>query len=247
MAEFGANYPCFKPDNANSGVVLGKLVSANLTVQLASGELYADDALDEQASEFTSGSIAMQTNDLEDGPAQVLYGCQIVDGELVYSKDDAAPRGCLAYYKVLMRAGQKYFKGYYYPQAQAAIGNDNAQTKGSNITFNPVSTGLTIFADANGVWRRTKMFNSAAAAKAWCDTKCSVAQHYKINVVASGLGSGKAVDKLGEFYVASGDDFVINVTGNPTSVYDNGATKTVQGNKVTLSTVNTDHTVMFIF
>ena len=59
MAEFGAKYPCFKPNGAASGIVLGKLAAANLTVNLASGELYADDSLAEQLSEFSSGSLAM--------------------------------------------------------------------------------------------------------------------------------------------------------------------------------------------
>lgn len=56
MAEFGAKYPCFKPNGASHGFVLGKLAAANLTVNLASGELYADDSLAEQLSEFSSGS-----------------------------------------------------------------------------------------------------------------------------------------------------------------------------------------------
>ena len=55
MAQFGAQYPCFAPFSGDEPaatlptyggkVVLGKLVSANLTINLASGELYADDEL----------------------------------------------------------------------------------------------------------------------------------------------------------------------------------------------------------
>ena len=119
MAEFGANYPCFCADSEQAGVVLGKLVSANLTVNLASGEIYADDSLAEQLSEFASGSIAMETDDLEDEKASKIYGCKVSEKLVTYNKGDTAPRGCLGYYKVLMRNGKKFYKGYFYPRAFA--------------------------------------------------------------------------------------------------------------------------------
>ena len=39
MAKFGANYPCFKGKKKETAGIIGKLVSANLTVNMASGEL----------------------------------------------------------------------------------------------------------------------------------------------------------------------------------------------------------------
>lgn len=175
MAEFGANHPCFKAETATAGVVLGKLVSANLTVNLASGELYADDSLAEQLSEFASGTIAMETDDLEDEKAIEIYGCKVEEGMVTYNIGDTAPRGSLSYYKVLMRNGVKKFKGYFYPRVRAALGNDNAQTRGSSITFNTVSTTFTVFADGSGNWRQTQIFDTAEECKAWVDKNCSIA------------------------------------------------------------------------
>lgn len=174
MAEFGANHPCFKQDEKNAGVILGKLVSANLTVSLASGELFADDGLAEQLSEFASGSIAMETDDLTDENAAEVYGCKVDDGVVTFNKNDTCPRGCLAYYKVLMRNGVKFFKSYFYPRVRAALGNDNAQTRGSSITFNTVQTTFTVMADDNGDWRLWETFSTAAEAAAWCEQKCAV-------------------------------------------------------------------------
>ena len=174
MAEFGANYPCFKPESANSGVVIGKLVSANLTVNLASGELFADDALAESASEFSSGSIAMETDDMLDSVASKVYGCTVRNSEVTYNKDDTAPRGRLGYYKVLMRNGVKYYKAYVYPQVQASLGNDNAQTRGNSITFQTTSTNFTVFTDSSGDWRKTKTFDAAADAIQYINTYCSI-------------------------------------------------------------------------
>lgn len=174
MAEFGANYPCFCGDDATAGVVLGKLVSANLTVNLASGELYADDSLAEQLSEFANGSIAMETDDMTDDNAAAVYGCTVNEGVVTFNKDDTAPRGALAYYKVLMRSGKKYFKGFYYPRVRAAVGNDNAQTRGSQITFNTTSTTFTVFTDDNGDWRKYQTFDSVEKCKAWIDGLCKI-------------------------------------------------------------------------
>ena len=175
MAQFGAQYPCFKPREAEAGVVLGKLVSANLTVTLATGELYADDALAEQVSEFASGSIAMETDDITDDNAAVVYGANVSDGVVTYNKNDNAPEGVLGYFKVLVRGGAKSFKAYVYPRAKAALGSDNAQTRGSSVTFTTVQTTFTVFADDKGDWRKTQEFATAEEAKAWIGSECAIA------------------------------------------------------------------------
>lgn len=175
MAEFGANYPCFCADSKEAGVVLGKLVSANLTVNLASGEIYADDGLAEQLSEFASGTIAMETDDMTDDNAAEVYGCTVSEKVVTYNKGDSAPRGVLGYYKVLMRNGVKYYKAFFYPRVRAALGNDNAQTRGSSITFSSVATTFTVFTDDAGDWRKTQTFSTATEAKAWINTNCKIA------------------------------------------------------------------------
>ena len=185
MAGFGANYPCFKPEAQDAGVVLGKLVSANLTVNLATGELYADDSLAEQVSEFSSGSIAMETDDMTDENAGVVYGCTVSDGLVTYNKNDTPPRGILGYYKVLMRSGKKFFKSYAYPRTCAALGNDNAQTRGSSITFTTSNTTFTVFADDKGDWRLTKTFDSAEEARAWVNEKCGISDAQAAAAVAA--------------------------------------------------------------
>lgn len=174
MADFGANYPCFKGDGKTKGVVIGKLVSANLAVNLASGELYADDSLAEQLSEFSSGSIAMETDDMADAVAAEIYGCTVNEKEVTYNVGDTAPRGSLAYYKACMKEGKKSYKAVYYPCVRASLGNDNAATKGSSITFQSTSATFTVFADDNGDWRITETFDTAAEAKTWIDTKCGI-------------------------------------------------------------------------
>lgn len=174
MAEFGAKHPCFKPSTAASGVILGKLVAANLTVNLASGELYADDSLAEQLSEFSSGSVAMETDNMADAIASTIYGAAVANGIVTYNKNDTPPEGVLGYYKVLMIGGVKKYRAYIYPRAKASIGNDNAQTRGSSISFQTAQTAFTIFDDGAGNWRKTKECDTEAAAIAYIDSECAV-------------------------------------------------------------------------
>jgi uncharacterized glyoxalase superfamily protein PhnB len=135
MAYFGAKYPCFLPDGEMDGVVLGKLVGANLTVNLASGEIYADDSLSEQTSEFVSGALTLETDDMTDDVASAVFGAAAENGTVVYRAADTAPFGALCYYKTVMRDGIKLRKAYCYPRVKAALGSDNAQTKGSSISI----------------------------------------------------------------------------------------------------------------
>ena len=175
MAEFGAKYPCFKKNTGSTaGVVLGKLVTANLTVNLASGELYADDALAEQLSQFANGSLAMETDNMADSVASEIYGATASQGVVTYKSSDTPPEGTLAYYKTLMVGGVRKYRAYVYPRAKAAIGNDNAQTRGSAITFQTTQTTFTIMEDDDAVWRETKECDTEADAISYVKTACSI-------------------------------------------------------------------------
>lgn len=253
MAEFGAKHPCFKPNTATAGVVIGKLVSANLTVNLATGELYADDELAEQLSEFISGSMAMETDDMADDTASIIYDAKVEDGEVCYNIGDTPPEGVLAYYKVLMRRGIKLFKGFAYPRSRAALGNDNAQTKGSNITFQTSQTTFTIFSDSKGNWRRTKEFKDEASAIAWVESKCNVSEYFHVDVSVQGTGAGKSADKSGTYYIAKDGSFTLNVEGyaNLKAAYDNGTdiSTTISNGEgtYTIAKVTENHTIAIVF
>ncbi len=182
MAQFGARYIKFnpikeQPENAlpvymdQDPVQVGRLVKADLTVNMASGELYADDELAESMSEFSSATLAAETDDMVDEVASVVYGCEVVDKTVHYKYGDTPPEGGLAYFKTLVRKGEKSFKGVFYPRAKAALGNDSAQTRGNSITFGTTATTFTIFSCNSGDWRLTEEFATEAEAKAWVDAK----------------------------------------------------------------------------
>lgn len=176
MAKFGAKYPCFKPTGATAGFVMGKLVGADLTTTLASGELWADDMLTEQLSQFASGSIALVTDELTEENAAKIYGATASeDGDsVVYKVDDTPPEGVFAFYTPMMKGGVKYFRGYSYPRAKGALGNETNQTRGSSITFQTENTTLTVMGDSNGKWREVKRFDTEAEAITWVNTQVGI-------------------------------------------------------------------------
>lgn len=146
---------------------IGRLVKADLTLTMASGKLYADDELAESAEEFVSGSIAMETDDILDTVASVIYGATVKEKTVVYNTSDNPPPGGLAYYKKLMRHGKLVFKGLFFPRVKAALGNDAAQTKADSITFGTSTTNFTVSNANNGDWRFTEEFETEDAALAW--------------------------------------------------------------------------------
>jgi phi13 family phage major tail protein len=183
MAAFGAKYLSFAPikeeaEDAlptyekNGAFSLGGLVKADLTVNFASGELYADDKLQEKLDEFASGTISAEVDDLEDEKAAKIYGAAIdEDGEKTDNSGDTVPAGGLTYCRTLLRNGKRFYRGYYYPKVKAQIGSDSAATKSASITFASSPITFTVMEASNGDWRKTEEFEKEADAKAWCEEK----------------------------------------------------------------------------
>lgn len=260
MAEFGLRYPCFKKNGSNKGYVLGKAVTANLTVTLASGELYADDGLAEQLSEFASGSVAMETDNLADQVAAEIYGCTVNNGLVVYNKNDTAPEGTLGYLKVLMIKGVKKYRVIIFPRVKAALGNENGQTRGSSITFQTAQTTFAIFADDSGDWKHSKEFDSEDAATSYLYAECGItdtgsAPNAKLAALTIGTLSlspsfnGDIYDYTAETTaannpvtaIAADPDATVTITlGESTNVSNGGAAAWTAGENTLKVTVTND-------
>ncbi len=177
MASFGAKNPYFckvkeEPDGKlpvydGEPVKIGRLVKADLSITMASGKLYADDELAESVEEFASGSLTMETDDIIDSVASVVYGTTVEEKTVHYNTKDDPPSGGLAYYKKLMRKRKVLYKGVFHPLVKTSLGNDSASTKTDSITFGTSSTTFTVFAAANGDWRITEDFDTEEEAIAW--------------------------------------------------------------------------------
>jgi phi13 family phage major tail protein len=181
MAAFGAQYICFAPIKSepdtglptySDKVNLGELVKAELTVNLASGEIYGDDRLVEKVEEFSSGSLSVEVVDMTDEiESKVLGSTYDEQTGLVDKTNDTIPYGGVGYFKVMMRNGVKSYKAYFYPKAKAAAGTDSANTKSSSITLATTPLSFTIYEPNDGDWRYRHTFATKAEAKEWIDSK----------------------------------------------------------------------------
>ena len=166
-----------EPSNAlpkyDAAVSLGEAVRADTTPSFTDVKFYADDKLSEQVAGFNNATLNMETSDITDDAASVVYGCAVEDQEIVDGSDDTPPLGGLTYVRVLMRKGVQSFQGVYHPKVKATLGNSSDQTKGENITFSTTNTTFTVFAanDAKHTWRRRKTFATEEEANAWCASK----------------------------------------------------------------------------
>lgn len=258
MAKIGLAYLGFAPiteeptdalPSYGAGLKLGHAIKADLSITNASGQLYGDNILVEDVNEFSSGTVAAETDNIPLATQAALFGATLVDGELGYGSDDTQPIGGLCYYQVLLIGGTKKFRAFYYPKAKAVMGDDTAATKSNSITFGTYPLNFTIFAPEWGKWRYVKDFDEKEDAIAYIEDKLNIASWYRFNVQMQGAGDGETVSPLGEFMVAGDDDKEIVITGTPTALYDNGTDKvaSIAGGKYTISDVDEGHTISVIF
>jgi hypothetical protein len=188
MAKIGANHPCFLKTGEATGVVLGKLVSANVTYNQASAELYADDSLAEQDSSITGLSIAVETDDLSINNILLIYGAtEGGDGDTVFSISDTPPEGGFAFYKRGKKNGEQYFLGQFYPRVRAQRTANNAQTKGNQTAFQTESLTLTGMATDEGVYELfSPHFATETEARAWVEAKCGVTSDATLSALTLG-------------------------------------------------------------
>lgn len=233
----------------NAGLVLGKAVSVNVSVSNAEGEVYADDALAEYISEFSSGELTAEVDNISLENQAKLYGATYASDEFTLEPTDSAPHGGVGGIQVLLVSNVRKYRAWFFPKVRASMPDWDAATKGSSISFGTQPIKMKIMAPAYGPWYYVKEFTTEAAAKAYIDTKLNVATWYTVEVQANGAGAGKAATPVGVTAVASEGAFELTITGTATALYDNGIDKIsdVAAGKYTLASVTANHKIAVIF
>ena len=258
MAKIGLAYLGFAPIETEptnelptygSGIKVGHAIKADLTVTNATGQLYADNMLVEDVSEFSSGTIAAETDNIPLATQALMYGATLVNDELGYGADDTAPLAGLGYYQSLIIGGRKTYRAFFYPKVKAQMGDDSSATKGNSITFGTYPVNFTVFAPEWGKWRYVKDFTTKEGAIAYIENKLNIATWYTVNVQQQGQDGNVYADTTGTTMVASGSSFEIGIIGSATALYDNGTDhiSSVSGGKYTISNISEDHTIAIIF
>lgn len=232
-----------------TGLVIGKAVSANLTVTRAEGELYADDLLAEYVSEFSSADLSLEVDNISLYNQALLYGATYKDNELQHHAADTPPYGGIGGVQVLLVHGEKKYRAYVFVKGKASVPDWSGQTKGSSITIGTQPLNLKLMSPNYGAWYYIKEFTNEESAKAYVDTKLNLGTYHAINIQVNGAADGESVSHVGTVYVASGSAFELGITGTPTALYDNGMDSVINvaNNKYTLSAVSADHNIAVIF
>lgn len=229
-----------------TGKVIGKAVSTNLTITNSEGELYADDMLAEYVSEFSSGDFSAETDNITLQDQAALYGATYSDNEIQFGSQDTAPYGCFGGVQVLMVRGARKFRAWFFAKAKASIPDWTGATKGNSVSFATQPIRMKIMAPEFGPWYRIKEFDTEEAAKAYIETAANVAVWHQVSVQTQGAGSSSVV---GAHAVANGETLAISLSPAPTVLYDNGEDKTssASGGVYTIANVTESHNVAVIF
>lgn len=231
-----------------AGFKLGESIKADLKITNAEGQLYADDVVCEDVSEFSSGALTGEVDELTLAKQSTLYGASIVDGELGNGADDAPPFGGTAYSQYLQKSGVKRYRTFFYPKVKAKVPDDSAATKASSFTMGTEPLNMTIYQPLFGKWRYVKDHANLAAAQAYIESKLSIATWYDINMLVTGAATGESAT-LSAPAVASGGTATVTLTGTITKLYDNGTdvTASIADGVYTISNITAVHNIAVIF
>lgn len=130
---------------------LAEIMTADLSVTVAEGTLYADDAVSESVKEFAKGALKLGIKDLETETVGELLGQQVDDDKVIYGGAEDEP----PYVAVGFRARKKgnVYRYIWLYRVKFKIPNEKFQTKGESIQFNTPEIEGEFFKRADGLWK----------------------------------------------------------------------------------------------
>lgn len=169
-----------EPDNAaptyETPIVVGKMVSVNVSFTKASGEFYADDEVTERIDDVVSGELTPELDHISLENQAVMTGATYdsTSGEIVDKNSDSPPYGGCGGYQVLLKNGVKIFRAYFFPKTKASLPDESGNTKTNSPSFGTQEMPMTVLYDNAGRIRLRKDFTGDGAetnALAWVYTK----------------------------------------------------------------------------
>lgn len=160
-----------------AGMVIGKAISGNLTINRNDNPLYADDAIAEDDRGITGMSLELGLDDLLED-ASAYLGLSVAEGTgdtLVYYDSTKSPNTVgVGYIRVRRKNGVDVFQAVWIYKAVFSQENEESQTKGESIEWQtPTINGRAAAVDLDGsgdmTFRVRKNFTTYAAAETYLD------------------------------------------------------------------------------
>lgn len=193
MAFIGLRYPVAAPVTAETdgaeptygtGFVVGKAITANLTINRNDNPLYGDDAICEDDNGITAMNLELGTDDLEDDVQVKLLGVKTVAGtssapDVYYDTEEASPNVGFGYIRVRRLRGVTTYQANWIYKIMFSQESENSQTKGETIewqtpTLNGRAMGISLTNPGGITFRKRASFDTEAAAKAWLKTQANI-------------------------------------------------------------------------
>lgn len=189
MAQYKAKMPIFAPiktesDGASAtydkGIVLGKMMSLNLTPNFNEASLYGDDAQAEYEKEFKDLDVSLNTTFLPAEAYQAMFGSTVTTGTsgkgsaITSNIGDTAKYGGLGCVITEKENGTAKYWVVWLPKVKFAPPGGTYQTKGENITWNTPTISGKGTADNKGDWKILEAYDTEAAAITALKTKAGI-------------------------------------------------------------------------
>lgn len=122
-------------------VQLAPAISANITPNFATAELYGDDIITDDLSAFTNATIELNLRDLDPAQLIALFGVRRGSkGEVVYSAEDVSAEVAIGFRA--KKSPGTHYRYYWFRRVKFTLPASAWNTQGDSITFNtPTITG----------------------------------------------------------------------------------------------------------
>lgn len=180
MAVKGCRYPKYCPytvtQNADGtetetmgiGKAFGKATSADITINAAPVNYYANDGVVEVVSEFTDGTLKTELDNMTDEANSEIFGRTIDENGVVISgADDSPPYVKYSVIVPMQVSGQSKYKCIVLPRVQFEPPSGSYKSKEKSTTLSGTTVNGTIMKNADSAYQREKTCDTVKQALAW--------------------------------------------------------------------------------
>jgi phi13 family phage major tail protein len=157
-----------------AGKIIGKAITANVSIEVTEALLYADDTIAESIKKFKSGKISLNVDDLDYPIQAMLLGHTVATNTLTASGNDVAPFVGIGFYGSVVRSGVTKYRAVWLGKCQFAEPSDESKTKGESIEFSTPTIEGTVMKLKSGVWKEETTVDTETAALTWLNGKASI-------------------------------------------------------------------------
>jgi phi13 family phage major tail protein len=163
-----------------SGKLMGGAIKADIQIDNNTAFLYADNMLKESVTQFKSGKISINSDDLSyDVQADILghtKGTVTTPSGTTMTANaaDIAPYVGVGFYANTVSKGVTKYRAIWLQKVQFAEPKDTSETTGDKISFQTPTIDGTILCDVAGDWKQEGLFSTEADTITWLNTLAGI-------------------------------------------------------------------------